>query len=286
MKYIRKFETDKHNTDEDVFMSVIFKTKDKQTGKIAEIDVEYILPNPCQPRKVFSDSELIALAQSIKENGLLQPITVRKTEDNKYELIAGERRLRAAKLAGLEKIPAIITEKTLEESAVLAVLENIQRSDLNCFEQAGALSRLIEYYGFTQEQLAVRLGMAQSTVANKLRLLKLAESVREKAIEYNFNERQIRALLKLPEQLREKTADEIYKLGLNVTQTDDYIEKIMQPKEKKKKQIWLFKEKRLYINSINRTLEVMKKSGVPFDSTKKIENGYLEYVIRIPQDNI
>ena len=267
-------------------MSVIFKAKEKQTGRIAEINIEYILPNPCQPRKIFSDSELVGLAQSIKENGILQPVTVRKTEDNKYELIAGERRLRAAKLAGLEKVPAIITVKTLEESAVLAILENIQRSDLNCFEQAGALARLIEYYGFTQEQLAARLGMAQSTVANKLRILKLSDNVREKAIEYNFNERQVRALLKLPEQMREKAADEIHKTGLNVTQTDEYIARILEPKKKKKKQIWLFKEKRLYINNINKTLETMKKSGVPFDSTQKIENGYLEYVIRIPQDNI
>lgn len=265
-------------------MAMLFKIKEKQTGKVIEISTDLIFPNPCQPRKVFTDDELISLAQSIKENGILQPVTVRKIDGGRYELIAGERRLRAARLAKLEYIPAIVTDVTLEESAVLAVLENIQRSDLNYFEEAEAIEKLIEYYGITQEQLAKRLGKAQSTIANKLRILKLSDELKEKALSYGFNERQVRAILKLPGDEKDKAVEWIYRHGYNVSQTDSYIESLLSPVQKKKKTEWLFKAKKLYINNINKTLETMKKSGVEFDAKKKIENGYLEYVIRIPQD--
>ncbi len=262
---------------------VLFKTKEKQTEKIQQLEIDKIRVNPNQPRKVFDETELIGLAQSIKENGVLQPITVRTTS-NGYELIAGERRLRASKLAGLSEIPSIITEKSTEESAVLAIIENIQRSDLSCFEQGASMVKLMEYYDMTQEQLARKLGIAQCTVANKIRILKLSGEVREKCTEYSFNERQARALLKLPEIRRMEAVEEINRLSLNVSQTEKYIETLLHPSEHRKKKQWFFKEKKLYINNINRTLDTMKKSGIEFHSQQKMENGYLEYIIRIPQD--
>lgn len=267
-------------------MAVLFKPKEKSSSKIIDINVDCIFPNPSQPRKSFSDDEILGLAQSIKENGVLQPVSVRKIENGRYELIAGERRLRACKLVKLEYIPAIIIDATLEQSAVLAVMENIQRSDLNYFEEAEAISKLIDYYGITQEVIAKKLGKAQSTIANKLRILKLSDNIKDKVIEYNFNERQVRALLKLSEEKREAAVEYIHSHELNVAQTEEYIEHIIQPVMKKKKREWMFKAKRLYINNINRTLDTMRKSGVEFDAKKKIENGYLEYIIRIPQDNI
>ncbi|MCH5325214.1 MAG: ParB/RepB/Spo0J family partition protein [Eubacterium sp.] len=266
-------------------MGVIFKTKDK--GSITELQTAVIFPNPNQPRKEFDQQELAGLAQSIKENGILQPLTVRKTEDGRYELIAGERRLRAARLAGLSVVPVIVADKTAQESAVLSILENIQRSDLNYFEEAEAISRLIEYYGFTQEEVAKKLGKAQSTVANKLRLLRLSPEIKNAVISYGLRERQVRALLKLPEEQRADAAEKIHKMNFNASQTDAYIEELLHPKPQKQqlRRRWLFKEKLLYINNINRTIETMRQSGVEFDSTKRIENGYIEYIIRIPQDS-
>ncbi len=251
---------------------------------MTELKTGVIFPNPNQPRKDFDPQELAGLAQSIKENGILQPLTVRKADDGRYELIAGERRLRAAKLAGLQTVPVIIAERTAQESAILSILENIQRSDLNYFEEAEAISKLIEYYGLTQEEIAKKLGKAQSTVANKLRLLKLPAEIKKSVIEYGFKERQVRALLRLPEEQRQAAAEKIHKLNFNAVQTDEYIEELLHPRPVKSRRQWLFKEKLLYINNINRTIETMKRSGVEFDSSKRIENGYIEYIIRIPQD--
>ncbi len=262
---------------------LLFKGRENQTDRVHYLDTEKIRPNPNQPRKEFDETELICLAQSIKENGLLQPITVRRAGEV-YELIAGERRLRASRIAGITEIPAIIVDKSAEESAVLAITENIQRSNLNCFEQGMAMVKLMEHYGFTQEQLAGRLGMAQCTVANKIRILKLSDVIRDKCIMYGFNERQVRALLKLPDELREEAVEEIKRLGFNVSQTERYIETLLHPIHRSKKRQWFFKEKRLYINNINKTLDTMKKSGIEFQSEQKMENGYLQYIIRIPQD--
>lgn len=265
-------------------MGTIFKAKER-AGMVVELGTEEIYPNPYQPRKEFDIEELTGLAQSIKENGILQPLTVRRTEDGRYELIAGERRLRAARMAGLATVPVIISQKTAQESAVLSILENIQRSDLNYFEEAEAIRKLIDYYGLTQEEVAIKLGKAQSTVANKLRLLKLSPQVKKAAAEYGLKERQARALLKLPEDMQLDAAKKIHACGYNAVQTDRYIEELLHPKPIRRSRRWLFKEKLLYINNINRTIDTMRKSGVEFHSSKKIENGYIEYIIRIPQDS-
>ncbi len=263
-------------------MCGFFKKKDDYSEKIERIEIDRISLNPSQPRQSINPDELLRLSQSIKENGLLQPITVRKTESG-YELIAGERRLRACALAGYTEIAAIVTDKTQEQSAVLAIIENIQRSGLNCVEEALAIKRLIDHFGLTQEELAGRLSMAQSTVANKLRILKLPEKIRLLIASYGFSERQARALLKLPEDLLETAVETIRKRQYNVSDTERYIETLLTPKKASKPAVF-FKEKRLYINSINKTLDIMKKSGIEFTSRKREENGYLEYLIRIPHD--
>ena len=265
-------------------MGLFIKNKQTAEREIIKILVSDVELNPNQPRKHFDSAELIELAMSIKENGLMQPLSVRVNESGKYELIAGERRLRAAKIAGLEKIEAVICNTSVEESAIMAIIENIQRSDLNCIEEALAIEKLINYYGYTQEQLAKKLGKAQSTIANKLRILKLTDKLKKKVIEYGLCERQIRCLLKLPEEKREKAAEHIYKYNMNVGSTERYIETLISGNKKPPKKIWTFKNKRLYINNINRTLETMKKSGIEFVSEKREENGYLEYIIRIPHD--
>lgn len=146
------------------------------------------------------------------------------------------------------------------------------------------MQRLMDHYGYTQEELARKLGKAQSTIANKIRLLKLSDKLLANALEHNLCERQIRALIRLPEEQREKAEEYIYKYGLNVSETEKYIDKLLAKKKKVDKPKWTFTAKRLYINNINRTLETMKKSGIDFISEKHEENGYLEYIIRIPHD--
>lgn len=260
-------------------------TKDKKiTGQVITVNVREIDLNPNQPRKYFDKAELESLAISIKENGLLQPLTVRIKSDGRYELIAGERRLRACILAGINEVRAIIEDRNEEESSVLAIIENIQRCDLNCIEEAVAMQRLMDHYEYTQEELARKLGKAQSTIANKIRLLKLSDKLLANALEHDLCERQIRALIRLPEEQREKAEEHIYRYGLNVSETEKYIDKLLVKKKKADKPKWTFTAKRLYINNINRTLETMKKSGIEFISEKHEENGYLEYIIRIPHD--
>ena len=264
-------------------MGILLREKRKY-GQVVTVPVNEIDVNPNQPRKYFNKTELEYLAQSIKENGLLQPLTVRMKTDGRYELIAGERRLRACKLANISEVKVILVEKNEEESSVLAIIENIQRCDLNCIEEAIALQKLMKHYGYTQDELARKLGKAQSTIANKLRILKLSDKVLKLAIQYDLCERQIRALLRLSEDKREAAVEHIHKYMLNVGSTEKYIDRLISNENKPEKFRWTFKEKRLYIYNINRTLDTMKRSGIEFSSEKREENGYLEYIIRIPHD--
>ncbi len=188
--------------------------------RVMEIPIEDVVPNPYQPRKIFSQVSLEELSNSIKVYGIIQPITVR-AKDGKYELIAGERRLRAAKLAELKTIPAIINNMNDESSAVLALLENLQREDLNFIEEAIGYENLIKEHAFTQQQLAEKLGKNQSTVANKLRILKLPNDIKMKLIENNLTERHARAFLKLPsEDLMQSVLDKVIKNELTVKKTE------------------------------------------------------------------
>ena len=188
-------------------------------NEILKIDIKDIIPNTYQPRKYFNDEALIELSESIKTHGIIQPITVRKRGEF-YELVAGERRWRAAKLAELEKVPCNIIDITDVQSAEIALLENLQREDLNFIEEAEAYYNLIHDHRFTQEQLATRMGKKQSTIANKLRILKLSEKVRELCVANNLTERHARALLSVQdEKLQLSILKKVIKGNLNVIKT-------------------------------------------------------------------
>lgn len=193
---------------------------------VSFISTDLIAPNAYQPRKVFNDNTIEELAQSIRTYGIIQPLSVRKVDDNNYELVAGERRLRAAKLAGLSEVPAIIVDISDKDSAAIALLENLQREDLNFYEEALAYYNLIQDHSYTQEQLAQVIGKKQSTIANKLRILKLEPEITGKIIESKLTERHARALLKLPTvDLQKEVLDKIVDKSLNVKNTEDLIEK-------------------------------------------------------------
>ncbi|MGN0622098.1 MAG: ParB/RepB/Spo0J family partition protein [Porcipelethomonas sp.] len=258
----------------------------KETGnRIVQIHVDDIVPNPHQPRTDFDYAEINSLADSICQNGILQPLSVRKI-DGGYELIAGERRLRAAKMNQMKFVPCIIFDITERTSAVLALVENIQRRDLSFFDEAMAIEKLITYYGMTQEDAAIKLGKAQSTIANKLRILKLSDEEKEIITKFNLTERHARALIRLSgKEDRMKIIDKIVKYNYNVDKTekaiDEYIGKEKEKESFKKRKI-VFKNVRLFVNTINRAVETMKAAGIEADSKKIQSEHYIEYRVKIP----
>lgn len=259
--------------------------KEKTFRGVIDIPCEEIAPNPYQPRKTFDQGELLTLASSIKSDGVLQPLLVRES-GSEYELIAGERRLRAAMLAGLEAVPCIVIEASDRNSALMSLIENIQRSDLGFFEEAEAISRLIDLYGMTQEDAAIRLGYAQSTLANKLRLLKLSPRERSIIVEHDLTERHARALLKLdtPEK-REEALGKIIKGRMNVEKTESLVESMIEYekyKERIRKGSAVFRNLRLFMNTVNKAVETMQIAGVNVNVDKKQSEDYLDYHIRIP----
>ncbi len=251
------------------------------TKEVVYLDVNKIVPNPNQPRKVFVEDNIAELANSIKEHGVLQPISVRY-ERGTYELIAGERRLRACKKAGLNYIPALIANITDKQSAILAMIENIQRENLNYLEEAEGLQLLLFEYKMTQDELADKLGKTQSTIANKLRILKLPAEVKYSLIENGLTERHARALLKL------KSTDDMIEVlkkviaqDLNVRKTELLIEKYLEKKVDDEKEKGDFRVKRIikdirvFTNSVISAVEIMNESGLPTDfRMKEVEGGY------------
>lgn len=294
-------------------MTSVFN-KEKIVNKVILLDIKEIIVNPCQPRKYFNIIELENLAISIKQNGILNPIIARKNLLNKYELISGERRLKACKIAGIRMIPSIIINIDQKQSAILSILENIQREDLTFFEEAKAINCLINEWEVTQEDCALKLGKAQSTIANKLRLLKISNRHQKMILDGNLTERHARAILKLPELdiIRVKVIDFIINNKYNVTQTEQYIDLILKYPEKtenylkhglnfsdsisndqdyvnikeskksKKTNIPIVKDIRLFLNSINKAIDTMKNAGVDAYTEKKQTDNYVEYVVRIP----
>ncbi len=255
--------------------------------KLTKLSPDKILPNPSQPRKVFQEAELEGLAQSIAENGLLQPVTVRR-ENGAYYLIAGERRLRACKLAGLKEIPALVADCEPEDSAVLALLENLQRKDLQMFEQANAIVNLLREWQITQEEAAKRLGMSQSYLANKIRLLKLSPEEQEEIVKHHLSERHARALLRVDDMtLRQKLLATVIERGLNVAQTEELAAAALQPKNPagKRKRTFIAKDIRLFINTIDHAVDAMKTAGIPAQTEKKETEEYIECTVRIPKSN-
>lgn len=249
---------------------------------IIKLDIESIRPNPAQPRRTFAARDLRELADSIASNGLLQPLVVRRIQGG-YELVAGERRLRACKFIGMREIPVLITSCTDRESAIFALTENLQREDLNMFEEADGIRRLIEEWNITQEECATRLGRSQSAVANKLRLLKLPGSVREIIIENNLTERHARALLRLPNaQMQKKVLDAVLKSQLNVQQTDALVVKLLDTEPKHKQHcLPIIKDVRIFGNTIQHAVTTLRNTGVPAETFHTETEEYLEWVVRI-----
>ncbi|WP_293973309.1 ParB/RepB/Spo0J family partition protein [uncultured Ruminococcus sp.] len=263
----------------------------KNENKISDIPIIKIRPNKAQPRKVFNEEDLNALSQSIAENGILQPLTVRKVSATEYELIAGERRLRASVMAGLRKVPCIVIKCSEKESAVYALLENLQRSDLGMFEEARGVSRLIRRYGLTQQEAAVKLGKTQSTIANKLRLLRLTYEEQEWIENAGLSERHARALLKLGDEgARREALSKIISENLNVQQSENLINLMLSssPKNNKKQGTSkaVIKDVRIFVNTINKAIDTMRLAGIDAQSDKTDTDNFIEYTIRIPKKQI
>ena len=263
----------------------------KNENKISDIPIIKIRPNKAQPRKVFNEEDLNSLSQSIAENGILQPLTVRKVSATEYELIAGERRLRASVMAGLRKVPCIVIKCSEKESAVFALLENLQRSDLGMFEEARGVSRLIRRYGLTQQEAAVKLGKTQSTIASKLRLLRLTYEEQEWIENAGLSERHARALLKLGDEgARREALSKIISENLNVQQSENLINLMLNssPKNNKKQGTSkaVIKDVRIFVNTINKAIDTMRLAGIDAQSDKTDTDNFIEYTIRIPKKQI
>lgn len=267
------------------YMTAFLNLKERQIGKIVQIPIEEVHPNSEQARTEFDYIDISALADSIRQNGILQPLTVRKVYDG-YEVIAGERRLRASKIAGLDFVPCIILEVSSKNSAILNLVENIQHKDLSFFDEAIAIDKLIKSYGLTQEDTALKLGKAQSTIANKLRLLKLTEEERMVIVKFGLTERHARALLKLsaPED-RLNVINKIVKERLNVEKTEkavlEYIEE-NNLKNCSRRRTRAFSDVRFFMNTITRAVENMQSVGIKANSSKYQCDDYIEYRVRIP----
>ena len=263
----------------------------RSENTIADIPIIKIRPNKAQPRKVFSEDELSALSRSISENGILQPLTVRKVSSTEYELVAGERRLRAAVMAGLRKVPCIVVKCSDRESAVYALLENLQRADLGIFEEARGISKLIRRYGLTQEQAAIKLGKTQSTIANKLRLLRLSEEEQEWMEKAGLSERHARALIRIEnETVRREVLSRIITENLNVKQSERlvgiYLNSTPKPSRVKGNSKAVIKDIRIFLNTINRAIDTMRLSGINAQSNKTDTEDFIEYTIRIPKSTL
>ncbi len=255
--------------------------------QIIQIPTEKLLPNPYQPRKQFKSEDMLSLADSIKENGVLQPLLCRQINNSDYyELVAGERRLRASILANLQTVPCIIIDCDYESSAVYSILENIQRSDLDFFEEAQAINHLMTSFGLTQEQIGKKLGKSQSALSNKLRLLRLPADVRYFIEKEGLTERHARALLKLDtEKDMWTTLKAVTEKKLNVEQTEAYIANLTDKTVKPKKNvIKIFKDVRIFVNTFNKAIATMKEAGINAESNKTETDEYIEYRVRIPKE--
>ena len=254
------------------------------SAEVYDIPQDLILPNPNQPRKRFDFDELENLAQSIRENGILQPITVRRTDDKKFELIAGERRLRAARLVGLVKIPAIVIDMEQKDSALFAIIENLQRQSLGFFEEAEAIEKLINEYNMSREDVCKKLSIAPSTLSNKLRILKLPEEMRFKLSKAGLTERHARALLALEDDnQRARALSIVIDRHLNVSETERMIEQMLHRNTRQRSNIRGIRDVRLFINTLNHAVDTIRRAGVDADTARSETEEYIEYVVRIPK---
>ncbi|TCT24622.1 Effector of nucleoid occlusion Noc [Melghiribacillus thermohalophilus] len=259
------------------------------SAEVIQIPVKDIQPNRYQPRSIFDQDKIEELAQTIRTHGMIQPIVVRKIDDSKgkYELIAGERRWRAVQHLKWDQIPAIIKNMNDAETASVALIENLQREELSVIEEAMAYSQLLEIHGLTQEALAQRLGKSQSTIANKLRLLKLPEPVQTALKNKKITERHARAMIKLQDHEKQvKLLNEILEKGLNVKQTEERILKMQSTDKKKKPRPRLkgiSKDVRIAMNTIRQSLNMVADSGVNITADEEDHEEYYQITIKIPK---
>lgn len=249
-----------------------------------DIPVEEIKTNRYQPRLDFDEEALMELAQSIRENGLIQPITVCE-RDGKYEIVAGERRYRACILAGFTEIPAVVMETNDEQLAQRALVENVQRENLSAIEEAKAYAAIMEKTGMTQEEMALRMGKSQSTIANKIRLLNLPQEIQDAVTGRQITERHARALLKLDEQKQVEAYRKIVKQGYNVRQSEEMVNKILEPKEPKKKQAirGITRNLRIAFNTIYSAVNMIKKTGIKVETEEEETDRDVRIIVKFPK---
>lgn len=283
------------NILQNVLPKIKAERSDSSLDRVHRIPICRILPNPAQPRKYFDSDETLRLADSIRIHGILQPLCVRKPIsegdisdfDGVYELISGERRLRAAKLLGLSEVPCIIIEADSLRSAELAIIENLQRKDLNMFEEAAAISALINLYGLTQEEVATKLSASQSYVANKLRLLRFDEAEQKLLLEKHLTERHARALLRISDlNMRKSALETVVSRGYNVADTEEFVSRLIENdtyKPKRQARTALVKDIRLFYNTLDKAVEIMNRAGIDAKSEKKDLGDIFEITVRIPK---
>lgn len=259
----------------------------KMAKELRLISIDDIIPNKDQPRKYFNDDAIGELALSIQSVGIIQPLSVQAREDGKFGLISGERRLRAAKMAGLAKVPCVMIRADQEDTELMALVENIQREDLNFIEEARAFDQILRKYGFTQQQLSEKVGKKQSTISNKLRLLKLGDEIISMLSGSNLTERHARALLKIPDtQIRIKALKAIIKRDLNVRQTEELAEQLknevlINSSKTNVKNIFNYK---IYTNTIKQAYDTILKTGLQADYNETKYDDRVEVKITIPID--
>lgn len=251
---------------------------------VINIPMDRIVRNPYQPRKIFNIDSLNELADSIKAYGVIQPISVREFE-NGYEIIMGERRFRASQIAKASHIPAIIVDISNNDSAVVALVENLQRENLNFLEEASALSKLIEEHNFTQKEIAEKIGKKQSTISNKLRILNLSSDVKEKILSNNLTERHARALLKVDEKDRVKILNRVVKNGLNVKKTEELIASLNKNKKRKSQKRKSFINYKIYVNTIKQAYKTILDTGFDAEYEEVDKGEYIELTVKIPKDD-
>ena len=272
--------------------SVLTLVSGREDRVLRRIRISEISRNPNQPRRYFDPEAIATLAESIRQYGVLNPLTVRRTANGGYELVAGERRLRAARVAGLTDVPCLLINADGEDSSVIALVENLQRRDLDFFEEANGFKRLIEQFGLTQEEAARKVGKTQSAVANKLRLLRLSQQNMELIRCNNLTERHARALLRLNDEAdRINVTNYIIEHELNVSRTEEYIDEFLKAKENPqpvvepesgKHVVRLFKDVRFFLNTLNRAVGVMVDAGIGATVKQQESDDGLTLTICIP----
>ena len=260
------------------------RKSDFLSSRVQYISLAQLSPNPQQPRRSFDEAALRELADSIRAYGILQPLTVRRTPGG-YQLVAGERRMRAARMAGLREVPCLVAQVDEQDAGMLALIENLQRRDLDCFEEAAAIARLISRYGLSQEQAAEKLGKSQSAVANKLRLLRLSPDCTRLLCAHDLSERHARALLRLAdEEDRLHALQTIIRRGCNVAQSEALIEEMLKRKQTSPRlPTYVVKDVRIFLNTIRHSLGLMQRAGVEADMQREDTEENILLTIRIPK---